>query len=170
MAVSNCIRVKSLSLLLVCAAMLACESLTEVVAHDTYGAHLSGSAVRPDTVSTAGVGDFHATLTSDTSVMTYTLTFGALSSAATSVHIHGPAKDSVVAGILVDLAAPPDGGGGSLQLGTSGDASGSIDLARAVTSTVSGDSLRRLLTAGLLYVDVHTPSHSGGEIRGQIKR
>lgn len=163
------IRVRQL-VVLACATIVACESLTEVVARETYAADLRGTSVRPDTVSTTGTGSFHATLSSDTSAMTYDLTYSGLSSAATAIHIHGPAADSVVVTPLVDLAALPAGGTGSVQLGTSGSASGSIDLARAVTPGVSGDSLRRLLIARLLYVDVHTQLHSGGEIRGQIGR
>ncbi|HJQ21262.1 MAG TPA: CHRD domain-containing protein [Gemmatimonadaceae bacterium] len=154
---------------LLCALVASCESVTEVVAHDTYSASLSGAAVRPDTVETSGTGSFHITLASDTSVATYDLSFSGLSDVATSAHLHGPAQDTVAAGVLVDFAALPDGAAGTLQLGTSGQANGTIDLAKPVTAGVSGDSLKRLIIAGLLYVDVHTSAHSP-EIRGQIKR
>jgi hypothetical protein len=153
-----------------CALIASCESLTEVVAHDTYRATLSGRAVRPDSVSTSGGGGFQAILSSDTSAMTYELTYAQLSSAATGIHLHGPAADTVNASVIVDLSALPSGGTSTITLGTSGEASGSIDLARPVTLTISGDSLRRLLMLGLVYVDIHTGNHSGGEVRGQLAR
>lgn len=158
------------SLALACSVFGSCESITEVIAHEGYSATLTGAAVRPDSVVTNGSGTFEATLTSDTTVMTFDLTYEGLSAPATSAHIHGPAVDTVAADVLVDFDALPAGGSGTLLLGTSGSASGSIDLARDVTASVSGDSLRKLLQAGLLYVDVHTATHSGGEIRGQLRR
>ena len=39
-----------------------------------------------------------------------------------------------------------------------------------ITATVSGDSLIKLLNAGLLYVNVHTAANAGGEIRAQLKK
>ena len=153
-----------------CLVVASCESLTEVVATDVYEAGLRGSSVRPESVVTTGTGALTATLRSNTSAMIYDLTFNDLSAAATQVHLHGPAQDTVVAGVIVDFAALPSGATGTISLGTSGTASGSIDLDRAVTSGMSGDSLRKLLMLGLVYVDVHTGTHSGGEIRGQIGR
>jgi len=154
----------------VCASIASCESITEVVAHDTFDAALSGRSVRPDSITTNGGGSFIAMLSSDTSIMTYQVAYSQLSSAATQVHLHGPAADTVVAGIIVDLAALPAGGSGTIDLGTSGSAAGSIDLDLPVTGGVSGDSLRKLMILGLLYVDVHTVNHSGGELRGQLRR
>jgi hypothetical protein len=154
---------------LVCLAIVACESLTEVVAQETYVATLNGSAVEPDSVATGGSGSFDALLTSDTNVMTYQLSYANLSSVATEAHIHGPARDTVATSeIIVDFAALPPGSNGTLTLGTSGSAEGSVDLSGQVTPSVSGDSLRHLLKLGLLYVDVHSVDHPAGEIRGQV--
>ena len=49
-------------------------------------------------------------------------------------------------------------------------ASGTIDISPTadITATVNGDSLRKLLNTGLLYVNVHSVNFGGGEIRGQI--
>jgi hypothetical protein len=52
-------------------------------------------------------------------------------------------------------------------------ASGEVDLTNPVsynTLTISGDSLRSLLNAGLTYVNLFTPAYPGGEIRGQVAR
>jgi hypothetical protein len=102
-------------------------------------------------------------------MVAYELSFSGLSSAATSAHIHGPAVDTAVAGILVDFAALPSGQG-TIQLGTSGTASGEFDLHSSVTPSVSGDSLFKLLNAGRLYIDVHTAVQTNGELRGQITK
>ena len=39
---------------------------------------------------------------------------------------------------------------------------------RTISTTVNGDSLKKLLLAGNAYVNIHTVSNPGGEIRGQI--
>lgn len=151
------------------AAVLACESLTQLVARETFAATLTGRAVRPDTVATGGNGTLSVKLASNTRLMTYQLAFANLSGAATAAHIHGPAPDTAIGPVLVDFAALPAGATGTVQLGASGSASGSIDLDREIVPAVSGDSLLRLLHAGLLYVDVHTANNSRGEIRGQLR-
>ena len=55
---------------------------------------------------------------------------------------------------------------------TSGTASGTVNMAGPAIPngfTISGDSLRKAMDAGMAYVNVHsTPNFGGGEIRGQI--
>jgi hypothetical protein len=141
------------------------------VGTDTFTATLNGAKVKPTAVTTTtGSGTLTITLRSDTSLLAYDLSFAGLSSTATAVQIHGPAADTVVAGILVDFAALPQGGQGTIQLGTSGSAKGTIDIHKSVATGVTGDSLFILLHAGRLYVDVRTADNSSGEIRGQIER
>lgn len=156
------------SLLALLTFMLACETSTDVIAIDQFQAGLAGSRVRPDSIATPGSGTLTITLRSDTTALRYELTYAGLTSAAIAAHLHGPAADSTIAGVLLDFAALPQGRSGTLQLGTSGTAAGSIDLAANVNSMVTGDSLFKLLHAGLLYVDVHTGQNSAGEIRGQV--
>ena len=157
-------------LLLICGIAAGCESSTTLVVTEKFNAMLSGTKVKPAAVQTGGTGTLVITSSSDTSALRYDLRFNGLSSSATSAHIHGPAVDTAVAGILVDFAALPTGGQGSIQLGTNGSATGSFDLHSSVTPTVTGDSLFKLLKAGLLYVDVHTVTHGDGEIRDQVRR
>ena len=53
--------------------------------------------------------------------------------------------------------------------GTSGEvAKGDIDLAAALGSGMSVDSLRSLIRAGNGYVNVHSKAYPDGEIRGQL--
>lgn len=145
------------------AGLLSCETSTEVAIE--HEATLRGTSEVPP-VTTQATGSWSATIDAN-NVMTYTLQFSGLGSNITMAHIHGPAAVGVNAGILVDFAA----GGRILPLNvTSGTATGTVNLAAAITAAVSGDSLRKLLDNGNAYVNVHTVSNPGGEIRGQIVR
>ena len=160
-------------IVLLAVALAACESLTETAQRQSLGAELAGNAVKPTAVASTGEGSFTATLhaLSGEATMDYTLTFSGLVGPATAVHLHGPANSDNVGDLLVDFAAPPAGSTGTLALSAaSGEARGTLDLRVAVTTSVSGDSLHRLLDAGLVYVDVHSDSATAGEIRGQIRK
>ena len=151
----------------------ACESLTETAQRQPLGADLAGSAVKPTAVATTGQGSFTATLhaLSGDATMDYAHTFSGLVGPATEVHLHGPANSDNVGELLVDFAALPAGSTGTFALSAaSGEARGTLDLRVAITATVRGDSLHRLLDAGQVYVDVHTDSATAGEIRGQIRK
>ena len=154
-------------------AVSACESLTETAQRQPLGADLAGSAVKPAAVATPGQGSFTATLhaLSGEATMDYALTFSGLVGPATAVHLHGPANSDNVGDLLVDFAALPAGSTGTIALrGASGEATGTLDLRVAITASVNGDALHRLLDAGQVYVDVHTDSATAGEIRGQIRK
>lgn len=127
--------------------------------------------MRPTGFTTTGQGKFTATIEAlaGDAMMDYSLEYSALLGNAASVHLHGPASATEVGNILVDLSALPTRSTGTIQLGAkAGTASGTLDLRSAITSTVSGDSLHKLLDAGLVYLDIHTDSASTGELRGQI--
>ena len=155
---------------LTCALLAACESSTDVIGTDTFTATLNGASVKPAAVTTSGSGTLTIALRSNTSLLSYDLTFAGLNTTATSVQIHGPAADTALADVLIDFAALPAGGQGTIQLGASGSAKGSIDLHKQIKTGVTGESLFILLHAGLLYVDVKSSGSSAGEIRGQIRK
>ena len=160
-------------IVLLAAFTAACESLTETPQRQPLGADLAGSTVKPTAVATTGQGSFSATLhaLAGDATMDYALTFSGLVGEATAVHLHGPANADNVGDLLVDFAALPAGSTGTITLdGVAGEAKGTLDLRVAITSTVSGETLHRLLDAGLVYVDVHTDSATAGEIRGQIRK
>lgn len=166
-------RVVALSLALGSLALGACESLTETAQEQPLSAAMEGDSVRPTAVTTTGQGSWTGTLRYLNGVATldYQLSFSGLVGVATEVHLHGPAAADASAPILVDLGELPAGSSGDITLGaTSGTGQGMLDLALELTPTVSGDSLHKLLDAGLVYVDVHTSEHTGGEIRGQIRK
>jgi len=53
---------------------------------------------------------------------------------------------------------------------TTGSVSGTVTLIAAtpISTTVNGDSLKKLLLAGKTYVNIHTTTNPGGEIRAQL--
>lgn len=133
----------------------------------TFRATMNGPSEVPATTS-AGTGTFVATLDTVTNVFTYDVTFTGLTSAAILAHIHGPAVVGVNAGTTIDFTSLP---GAAFDLGTTtGKGHGAVVLSasNSITSGMSGDSLKKLLFAGLTYVNVHTSNNAGGEIRGQI--
>ena len=106
------------------------------------------SEVPPVTTSATGT----ASLTMIGSQLSYVVTYSGLTSPATASHIHGPADVAHAAGVLVPLNTPA---------GTSGTISGTLSL----TPQVLADVL-----AGMTYINIHTTTNGGGEIRGQITR
>jgi trimeric autotransporter adhesin len=135
----------------------------------TFKATMTPANEVPPTSST-GSGTFTATLDTTNNLFTYDVTFTGLTSPVTLGHIHGPAVAGVNAGTTVNFGTLP---GATFSVGaTSGAAHGSLTLnaATPVTSSMSGDSLKKLLFAGLTYANVHTTINGGGEIRGQISK
>ena len=118
----------------------------------------------------SGSVQFTATLDTSTNVFTYDVTFTGLSSNVTLGHIHGPAVAGVNAGTTINYSTLP---GATFTVGaTSGTAHGVVTLTAATTITgaINGDSLKKLLFAGLTYSNIHTTTNGGGEIRGQITK
>lgn len=115
----------------------------------TYGVNLSGAQEVPPVV-TSGVGGCLVTLDDVTGMVTVSGSYQSMNGNVTAAHIHGLAGPGVNAGILIGLT--PTGG-------TSGNISGG--------GTLSAPNVTGMLN-GLTYVNVHTTTSPGGEIRGQI--
>jgi hypothetical protein len=132
-----------------------------------YKATLTGAAERPTPVTSAGSGSFTGTYDPATGNMVYTVTYSGLGSNSTASHIHGPGTTEVAVGVILNFAS----GATPFTAGTpSGSFGGTtaLTVANAITTTVSGDSLRKLMDAGLAYVNVHSQVFPAGELRGQI--
>lgn len=144
------------------------DSTTAPVSHIvTFRAQMTGAAETPANATT-GFGTFTATLDTVTNIFTYDITFSGLTSNVTNGHIHGPAAVAVNAGTTINYNTWP---GATFSFGTqAGTAHGvaTLNSATAITATMNGDSLKKLLFAGLTYSNIHTVNNPGGEIRGQI--
>ena len=83
-------------------------------------------------------------------------------------HIHGPATTAQSAGTTINFFTAPTATFTTNATTGVGDGSMILTAATSVTSTMNGDSLKKLLFAGLTYANVHTSANPNGEIRGQI--
>ncbi len=133
----------------------------------TFKALMNGASEVPSNTTT-GSGTFVATLDTSTNVFTYDITFSGLTSNVNNGHIHGPAAATASSGTTINFNTLP---GATFSFGLqAGTAHGTATLTAAtqITATINGDSLKKLLFAGLTYANIHTVNNPGGEIRGQI--
>ena len=153
------------------AAIVACDSTEPVSTKVTFAATMTpASEVPTPPVASTGSGTFSATLDTVTNVFTYDLTFTGLTSGVSNGHIHGPAAPGATAGTTINFNTLT---GATFSFGqTSGSGHGTITLTAAtpITATINGDSLKKLLFAGMTYANIHTTSNPAGEIRGQITK
>ena len=135
----------------------------------TFGTFLTGSEETPS-IFTPATGTFEATLSSDASTLSYTLSYAGLSAPVTVAHIHFSQKH-VAGGIIAFLC----GGGGKPACPQEGTVTGTIvagDITAVDAQGVPAGSFNVLVTALVsdsAYANVHTTAHPAGEIRGQIK-
>jgi hypothetical protein len=107
--------------------------------------------------------------------LTWDVKVSGLTSNITNGHIHGPALTNVNANVILQFDASATGGiPGStfsgLRQATEGRAQGTLTLtsANVGNSTVSGTAFKQMLIDGMTYVNVHTTTNGGGEVRAQI--
>ena len=152
------------------AAVAACESSTEIPGSLHFVGVMNGTKEKPTATTSTATGQAVVVLFS-TGIMSFSVTWTGLTGAATGAHVHGPADSNNTAGVLIDFSALP-AGSATITLTADGGATGNVNVkgTAVVTATVSGDSLVKLLNAGLLYVNVHTAANANGEIRTQLKK
>lgn len=128
-------------------AVSGCTSLEDRLGLNipTYVADLQPAAG----ITSTGSADGIMTLDTKTNELGYTINYKGLSSTATMAHIHGPADPGANAGVVVPLAAP-----------TGTQVVGKVILTEAQVAE---------LNAGRYYVNIHTETNKGGEIRGTLK-
>ncbi len=95
----------------------------------------------------SGTGSASITLDTGTNLLSWSINWSGLSGTPTLMHFHGPALPNQNAGVQVGtgVAGPPVVGNAVLAVGQVND-----------------------LLAGLWYLNLHTTTFSGGEIRGQV--
>jgi CHRD domain len=109
-------------------------------------ADLKGSNEVPPN-SSSGSGKAEATFDTDTKVLTYTVTYTALSGPVIGAHFHGPGEAGKNAGIALPFK--------TVQSPIQGNAT--------LTDAQAAD-----LLAGRWYANIHTAANPGGELRGQM--
>jgi hypothetical protein len=116
----------------------------------SFSVALSGAEEIPP-VQTAGSGVADLTYDPATRTVTWTVTCNGLSGTATMVHFHGPASR---------------GEKGAVQLWLSKQ--GSVVEGRVAGQATLTPEQADQFTAGRWYVNVHTQTNPGGEVRGQV--
>lgn len=114
-----------------------------------FTASLSGLQEVPPNAS-PGTGSATVNYDDVTGILDWNISYSDLTAAATAGHFHGPAAPGTNAGVQVALT------------GVSG-ISGTVIGSAAITGTQATD-----LIAGLWYINIHTSTFPGGEIRGQV--
>lgn len=158
----------------VCLAVVAaCESSTDVAVNARYAGFMNGAKEKPTATTSTATGQALVEVNA-AGTMSYSVTWSGLTGAPNGAHIHGPADSTQTAAVLINFAALPTGSTQPVAnvMNATGSSSGNVDIkpTAVITATVNGDSLRKLLDAGLLYVNVHTAANGGGEIRAQLIR
>lgn len=125
----------------------------------TVSEELLVSNTNPDTSATAGpdaIGAFTGTYDTDTSTLTYTMTWSGLSSPITGspgAHIHGPTPLGSNAGVLHAITS-------------SGSEDGTVSGSFLFTDNASATEADFL--DNLWYVNLHTTTNTSGELRSQL--
>jgi hypothetical protein len=135
-------------LLSAAAALMLAATSTQAAVVD-WTASLDGAQEAPS-VTTPATGAAFGVLDTVTGDLSWTITFADLTGTPAAMHFHGPAAPGVNAGVQVDIGAIS--GLGSPSVG-----------ATIISSTQVAD-----LLAGLFYINLHTSTFGGGEIRGQV--
>ncbi len=118
------------------------------------GLPISGDQEVPARVTSAS-GTLDVSYDKSARVLSYTVNWQNLSAAPSGSHIHGPAPRGANAGIKHDFYA-------QFPKTVSGTYSGTV--------AVDGMDIKEdSLLNGFYYVNIHTPTNPGGEIRGQIE-
>ncbi|MCC7435207.1 MAG: CHRD domain-containing protein [Methanoregulaceae archaeon] len=115
----------------------------------TLSGLMDGSQEVPPNAS-PGFGSFTGTLDDVTGAITLTGSFSGLLAPAVAAHIHGPALPGVNGPVILPL---------TVSNATSGTVTGNGVFTPAQVAN---------LLSGLNYVNIHTSTFPGGEIRGQI--
>jgi len=120
-------------------------------AQTTFEAILTGLGENPPNASPAtGIGT--VVLSADQTQITVDESWSGLTAPATASHIHGPGGVGTNAPVLFPFSGVPNATAGSIPEQTF-----------SITPTQVG-----YLFAGYLYMNVHTSTFPGGEIRGQL--
>lgn len=120
---------------------------------------MDGASQRPTKVITDATGTAKFSW-AGTGPISYVITVKKLSGVPTGAHIHGPADAETAAGVLVPFKLDSVIPNGTIATGSIGP---------NTRMSITLDSLKKLMSSGHAYVNVHTAKNPAGEIRGQFK-
>jgi hypothetical protein len=141
---SVCLRFAPVALLL---GLTACSVMKPDPHLSAFTTQLTGANEVP-TVNTSASGRVDAVLNKDTGLFRWRLTYSGLSGPATAAHFHGPAAIGRNAAPSLSMTQP-------------------LSSPNQGRATLSPEQAADLL-AGRWYANIHTATHPGGEIRGQM--
>jgi CHRD domain len=141
--------------------------------------HLSGTLLGRQEVppaSTLAKGTFTAMIDKTLTELTYDLEYSRLGANVTQAHIHF-GQQGVNGGIMAFLCSNlPNSPAGTQPCPDSGHISGTIRASDITTGAASQEigpgnlfAFQRAIRQGVAYVNVHSATFPGGEIRGQIQ-
>jgi hypothetical protein len=117
---------------------------------EIFEASLSGAQEVPP-VRTSGSGSAELHYNENNSMLSWRVTHGGLSGPVTGAHIHGPAAPGQNAGVIIPFT-------------------GNLNASPITGETrITQEQLAQLMS-GQWYVNLHTPVHPQGEIRGQLRQ
>jgi hypothetical protein len=133
-----------------CVIGIAACTVASNAAPESFKVALVGAQQVPP-VETAGKGMADLTYDPATRTVTWSITYDGLSSPATMAHFHGPAAEGKNGPVTIWLSKK----GSEAASPIKGEA------------TLTPEQAAQF-TAGEWYINVHTQSHPGGEVRGQV--
>jgi CHRD domain len=135
-----------------------------------FQADLEGYQETPLTLSTAGTGEFRATLNAAEAELSYELTFSGLEGGnVLFAHVH-LGQIGLTGGVMFFLC----GGGGKPACPNEGTVTGTVNASNVIGPAGQGIAAGefaeaiRAMRNGFGYANVHTVTYPSGEIRGQI--
>jgi hypothetical protein len=135
----------------------------------TWEAVLNGANERPSPITTPATG--RAWFVDRGNTIDYYMEYSGLTANATNAHIHRGTAE-VAGGTLVQLffvnGATDGAVVGTIDMTRLAPGTTTVDVAPLETGNTSAADFRALLNSGGVYVNVHSATNTGGEIRGQI--
>jgi hypothetical protein len=133
-----------------CVAAVSTWTVASKAAAETMKVALTGAQQVPP-VETTGSGSADLTYDPATRVLSWSVTYSGLSAPATMAHFHGPAAAGANGPVTIWISNK----GSAVESPIKGEA------------TLTPEQAAQFI-AGQWYVNVHTSTHPGGEIRGQV--
>jgi hypothetical protein len=136
----------------------SCEKDAETKKTNRYektGIAVNGAQETPAVPSSA-TGTMDVIYTRGTKMLNYKVSWSGLTAAPSAMHIHGLAPTGFAAGIVQTIISAPNA-----NFPATGSYTGTLLVDGVVVKEEN-------LLNGLYYVNIHTATYPGGEIRGQI--